>query len=778
MILLGSTTSIFLALFLILTCSLSTAQTTGLQFRADRYERDLRKKIEKGYGKAWVKSGDRELWADEIELDRQNNKAIANGNVHLKESHLEIFCNRASYALDGTEAVLEEATLLVDQMVVTGATVTKLGPNHYEIREGIYTNCNTIPITDRTANRCLFDWKIYGHKFDLTLDGYIFAYDVLLYSKDLPLSYLPVFIAPAKSKRQTGILLASVTSSNHLGTGFSLPFFWAMSRWQDLTLTPTYYTKAGLHGSAEYNYIYSNKTKGNFTLFYNSQPFNALRNNPEILTSPINNDPANPSFIQKKKILGFAGELALTLKNRILLENGLSSLQSINYVSDPFYVQDYPNDIELSKSNLGYLRSLLTVTYPKEDHLFYGGITHHQSLLVSTDTPPTNQPEKRADRGAITQLPKIGAGQKLTELIAPYASFEWDSNFTHFWRPDESYDNNIPLPGDPDITPGAPYQEGDFIREGERFQLEPRFIGQIPIARGLELQPIIKGNLSAYQFTLPHATTSHRLFATTEVPLSFYLSKTFDSGLDSNEKFSHLIQPRIIYASSLYQNDIPSHPFFKSSHPPFDSSDLIPDFEYFKLELIQRFRRIIGNQSVRFVTFQLSNQYNSRLNPNDPRLIDPTLKHHWGPLQGYLNLNINSFSATVEGYYQWEKDSIPGGPAKNESTWTTTLAYDFAQEDSVSLSTLIRNALDPIQDEQLITLGVTKSLPIFVNLSLKSTYSTKRGELRSYEWGAHFASKPTSCWSLSVLSGQTQARQTYARFLFQLNFGGSVARSS
>ena len=769
---------IFLFLLLCLQPSLCFAEEQGIQFRADHYERDLRKKSEKGIGKAWIKSGDKEISADEIELDREAKRVIANGNVHLKESNHEFFCNRAIYSLDGREAILEEVTLLSGQMVVTGTSVTKLGPNHYEIKDGIYTNCNTIPITDRTANRCLFDWKIFAHRFDITLNGYVFAYDVILYSKDLPLSYLPFFMAPAKAKRQTGILLASVTSSTHLGTGFSLPFFWAINSWQDLTLTPTYFTKAGIHLSSEYNYIYSQKMKGRFSFFYNAKSFNALRAHPEILTSPFGDDPLNPTFVQKNKSLGFAGELAFNFKNTAIFDNGLTARQSLNYVTDPFYVQDYPNDIGLEKSNLGSLRSLITFSYPTDQRLFYGGLIHHQSLIVSTDTPSTVDADKGADKGSLTQLPKLGVGQKLTDLFSPFLSLEWDTQFINYWRPGNSFDNNMPLPGNSEITPGADYHEGDFIREGQRLRLEPRLVGQLPILPGVEVQPSIKASLSAYHFELPESTTRHRELITTEIPLSFYLSRVFEPAKSGANRVGHLIQPRLVYGSSLYSSTAPNHPFFSTTHPPFDVHDLVSQYEYFRLDLIQRFRLINEKESVRFLTFQLSNQYNSKIDQSDPRLVDPTVKHHWGPLQGYLNLTLNSFSATLEGYYQWEKDPITGGALKNESSWTSTLNYDFAPGDSVSLSTLMRNSVDPTQDEQLISLGINKSLPIFVNLSLLSSYSAKRGELRSYEWGAHFASKPSSCWSLSVLSGKTQAKQSYARFLFQLNFGGSVAKSS
>lgn len=747
----------------------------ALQFRADFYERNLKNKTEKGRGNAWIKSGEREIWADYIELDRTTNKATANGNVRLKENNIEIFCNRAIYTLDGSEAILEEATLLAGSLVVTGGKITKLGPRRYEIQEGIYTNCNTIPITDRTAGHCLFDWKIYGHKFDLTLDGYVLAYDVLIYSKDLPLGYLPFFMAPAKSKRQSGLLFAAFSSSNHLGAGFGLPFFWALSPWQDLTLTPTFYSKAGMHAATEYRYFYSSNINGSFNLFLNEKPFNARRHNPEILSSSGATD-----FVQKNRWLGFLGEAAFTLQHLIKFENGVVSRQSVNYVSDPFYVQDYSFDLGASKSNLGFLRSLVTVTYPSHSYLFYGGLIHHQSLIVATDSPLTTQTETGADRGAVSQFPIIGMGQKLTDLIFPffpYFSFEWDTRFTHFWRPEESFDNNIPLPSQTEISPGAPYQNGDFIREGQRFQFEPRAITTLPLSKGLEIQPLLKGMVSVYRFDLPEASTVHRESITTEIPLSFYLSKSFKTSVNGFENIAHLIQPRLIYGSSLYGSAMPTHPFFQGTHPPFDSTDLVTQFEYFRFELIQRLRTILGLESVRFLTFQLSNQYNSRLDKGDPRFFNPVLKNHLGPIESYLNITIKSLSLTLEGYYQWHRTASASGQLRNEGAWTSTLAYDFAPGDKLSVSTLMRTDPDPIQDEQLVSLGINKALPIFVNFSSLINYSLKHGELRSYEWGAHFASKPSSCWSLSVLSGRTQGKQDYARFIFQLNFGGSLGKS-
>ena len=76
-----------------------------------------------------------------------------------------------------------------------------------------------------------------------------------------------------------------------------------------------------------------------------------------------------------------------------------------------------------------------------------------------------------------------------------------------------------------------------------------------------------------------------------------YLSRTFETDIPGFEKVSHVLQPRIIYASSLYQSADPNHPFFYSNsqtglaNPRFDILDYPIPYEYTRLELINRFRR-------------------------------------------------------------------------------------------------------------------------------------------------------------------------------------------
>ena len=60
---------------------------------------------------------------------------------------------------------------------------------------------------------------------------------------DIPIFYFPKFFHPDPSvKRQSGLLPPFFTQSSNLGTGFGLPYYWAINNDKDLTFTPKFYT--------------------------------------------------------------------------------------------------------------------------------------------------------------------------------------------------------------------------------------------------------------------------------------------------------------------------------------------------------------------------------------------------------------------------------------------------------------------------------------------------------------------------------------------------------
>ena len=76
---------------------------------------------------------------------------------------------------------------------------------------------------------------------------------------DIPIFYFPKFFHPDPTvKRQSGFLAPFFTNSTSVGTGFALPYYWAISNDKDLTFTPKIYTKENVLLLNEYRQAFRN----------------------------------------------------------------------------------------------------------------------------------------------------------------------------------------------------------------------------------------------------------------------------------------------------------------------------------------------------------------------------------------------------------------------------------------------------------------------------------------------------------------------------------------
>ena len=76
---------------------------------------------------------------------------------------------------------------------------------------------------------------------------------------DVPIFYFPKFFHPDPTvQRQSGLLAPFFTNSTRVGTGFGLPYFWAISDDKDLTFTPKIYTKENVLILNEYRQAFRN----------------------------------------------------------------------------------------------------------------------------------------------------------------------------------------------------------------------------------------------------------------------------------------------------------------------------------------------------------------------------------------------------------------------------------------------------------------------------------------------------------------------------------------
>jgi LPS-assembly protein len=76
---------------------------------------------------------------------------------------------------------------------------------------------------------------------------------------DVPVFYFPKFFHPDPTvKRQSGFLFPFFTNSNNMGSGFSLPYYWAIDDDKDLTFSPKLYAKENTLILNEYRQAFNN----------------------------------------------------------------------------------------------------------------------------------------------------------------------------------------------------------------------------------------------------------------------------------------------------------------------------------------------------------------------------------------------------------------------------------------------------------------------------------------------------------------------------------------
>ena len=106
-----------------------------------------------------------------------------------------------------------------------------------EINKAIFTSC-------KKNDKCP-PWKIQAKKITHDNKKKQLIYDnALLKIYDFPVVYFPKFFHPDPSViRQSGILIPTLNESEILGSSIKIPYFYTISKNQDITITPNIFTK-------------------------------------------------------------------------------------------------------------------------------------------------------------------------------------------------------------------------------------------------------------------------------------------------------------------------------------------------------------------------------------------------------------------------------------------------------------------------------------------------------------------------------------------------------
>jgi LPS-assembly protein len=211
-------------------------------------------------GKVRVVVGDRSLFADEVSVDLDDQVLFASGNVILMEGLNRLEGDRIEYNYQKNQGVIVNGRAVLGPGVsFSGVEIRREGERQYSLKDGRFTACTACQPASATP-----DWELRAREATVYQDELITSRNASFWIKGVPALFTPVLALPI-GPRRTGFLIPRVGYGNQDGFMISQPFFWAISRSQDATMTAIYRSKRGFELDGQYRYVLGERARGELT---------------------------------------------------------------------------------------------------------------------------------------------------------------------------------------------------------------------------------------------------------------------------------------------------------------------------------------------------------------------------------------------------------------------------------------------------------------------------------------------------------------------------------
>ncbi len=503
--------------------------------KADSLSYDDATKTYMARGRVMITRGDQSLQADAVDLNEGTMDAQAWGNVHFTSGEDRLAGTRLELNLDEGTGTLYDGTLFIKQghFYIAGGKIEKTGEDSYYIDDGRFTTCDG----DSPA------WKITGKRLKVTVDGYGTVKHAGFWAKKIPVLYFPYFIFPAKTRRQTGLLVPQFFLSDRDGFTYNQPFFWAINESSDATLYGSYMDRRGFKSGIEYRYILEPGSKGTgmFDYLYDRQV----------------DDGTTPENTSGDYYQGFTGDDENRLnrerwwfrtKANQELPASFKVKLDMDLVSDQDYLREFQRGYSSYDSSNAYFydefgRDLadytdtvrpnqLSLNRNWNQYSFITDFRWNEDVIARNNGEPNPR---------LQQLPHVQFDGSKQQLLSSPLYSDLESSYDYFWQ-----------------------EEGT---QGHRADLHPRVYYPMRLLRHLDFEPSVglRGTLWEIDEHENNGSEEEDRFFSRGAfdfiaDLSTEFWRTFDLKGDRPEKIRHSILPKVTYdyVTTPEQEDLPS----------------------------------------------------------------------------------------------------------------------------------------------------------------------------------------------------------------------------
>ncbi len=203
---------------------------------------------------------DQDVHADRVQYSEKEKKAVATGNVLLRDPDLDITSERVDYWTEDETAKAENARYWYHPSHASGTAdkAERISQDVVKLENATYSSCD---FEDR-------DWELKASKATLDRQKSVgSARNVIAKFKGVPFFYTPWMSFPLNDDRKTGFLAPVFGRSSNSGIDVETPFYWNIAPHHDALFTPRYLSKRGVQLGGKGRYL-NNNNYGELNLQY------------------------------------------------------------------------------------------------------------------------------------------------------------------------------------------------------------------------------------------------------------------------------------------------------------------------------------------------------------------------------------------------------------------------------------------------------------------------------------------------------------------------------
>jgi len=357
-----------------------------VQLEADELSYDRDRDLYHASGHVTLTRGDFKVSGQSLQWNQQTGEIEAAGDVRLTSPDEQLAGQRAYYNLQQGTGVVEEGNFFLrDQNLhIYGSRIERRGEVDYRIYDGTLTTCDgDVP-----------SWKFGASQLDVTLGGYARARNTVFYLNNIPSFYFPYLLYPAKTERESGLLMPSAGYSDKRGFQYNGAYYQVFGINQDATFYLDYLSQMGVGEGLEYRYIFGADTAGEARVYH-------------IHVNQVDGNPVNEE------------RYAVEWRHDGTLPGGVRLMAAVEYVNNNDFFSDFGGIA--GEYNKDQVQSNLVLSRNWGRYSLAGQLKYTRDLETEVDS-------------TLQLLPRIVFDTSLQRIRESAFYYRFASEYSHFWR--------------------------------------------------------------------------------------------------------------------------------------------------------------------------------------------------------------------------------------------------------------------------------------------------------------------------------------------------------